>query len=67
MESLGRKTMKPHNIPEPTPGRQMTLVFEPRKLDGLSDKERAKAVSTLAQIMMQAAGLAVEELGDDQH
>ncbi len=58
--------MKPYNNSEATPGRQMTLVFDPRKLDGLSDQERAKAVSTLAQIMMQAAGLAVEEVGDDQ-
>jgi hypothetical protein len=46
----------------------MNLVFETRRLDGLDDMERGKAVSTLAQILMQAAGLVVEEdLGDDQH
>jgi hypothetical protein len=45
----------------------MNLIFESRKLDGLGDKERAKAVSTLARILMQAAGLKVEELSDDQH
>jgi hypothetical protein len=48
-------------------GRQMNLIFETRKLDGLRDKERETAVSTLAQLLMQAAGLVVEELRDDQH
>jgi hypothetical protein len=42
-------------------------MFETRKLDGLSDKEREKAISTLARLLMQAAGLVVEELNDDQH
>lgn len=59
--------MKPSNSPEPQLGRQLTLVFEPRKLDGLSEKERAKAVLTLAQILMQAAGLVVEEFVDERH
>ncbi|EJZ16353.1 hypothetical protein RCCGEPOP_36440 [Rhizobium sp. Pop5] len=36
-------------------------------LDGLSDKERKKAISTLACLLMQAAGLVVEEVNDDQH
>lgn len=58
--------MRPNSNPEPIPGRQMNLVFEPRKLDGLSAEDRTKAVSTLAQILMQAAGLVVEELGDDR-
>ena len=58
--------MKPRNSLEPISGRQLTLGFEPRKLGGLSEKERAKAVLTLAQILMQAAGLVVEELGDDR-
>jgi hypothetical protein len=67
MESLRRKIMRPCNTPEPSSGRQMNLIFESRKLDGLGDKERAKAVSALARILMQAAGLKVEELRDDQH
>lgn len=33
----------------------------------MSEAERTKAVITLAQILMQAAGLVVEELGDDRH
>jgi ABC-type uncharacterized transport system ATPase subunit len=67
MESHGRKQMNHYNVPALISGRQMSLIFEPRRLDGMSDAERAKAVLTLAQILMQAAGLVVEELGDDQH
>ena len=58
--------MKPRTSLEPISCRQLTLGFEPHKLDELSEKERAKAVLTLAQILMQAAGLVVEELGDDR-
>ncbi|MBB4189814.1 hypothetical protein GGE07_006518 [Sinorhizobium terangae] len=32
----------------------------------MSDAERTKAVITLAQILMQATRLVVEELGDDR-
>jgi len=59
--------MKPINKPEPNLSRQMNLIFEPRVLDGLDEQDRAKAVSTLARILMQAAGLVVEELGDERH
>ncbi|MES0132575.1 hypothetical protein [Mesorhizobium sp. M0029] len=41
--------------------------FEPHRLEGMSKVERAKALLTLAQILMQATGLVVEELDDDQH
>jgi hypothetical protein len=58
--------MKQHNAPVPTSGRQMSLMFEPRKADGMNHAERAEAITTLAQILMQAAGLIVEELDDDR-
>ena len=58
--------MKQHDAPAPTSGRQMSLIFEPRRVDGMNDAERAKAVLKLAQILMQAAGLIVEEVGDEQ-
>jgi hypothetical protein len=45
----------------------MSLMFEPRKLDSMSRGEREEVIVILAQILMQAAGLAVEELDDDQH
>jgi hypothetical protein len=57
--------MKQNNALALTSGRQMSLIFEPRKVDGMSDTERAKTVMTLAEILMQAAGLVVEELGDE--
>lgn len=59
--------MNKHDTPALASGRQMSLIFEPRRVEGESDAERAKAVNTLAQILMQAAGLVVEELGDDRH
>lgn len=58
----------PHrNMLAPTYGRQLNLEFEPRRLEGLDDTERRKTVATVAQILMQAAGLMVEEFGDDRH
>ena len=47
-------------------GQQMSLLFDTSRLDGLGALERDKVVSALAQILMQAAGLAVEELADDE-
>jgi hypothetical protein len=44
----------------------MSLSFEDNRLDGLQSPERDKVVTTLAQILMQAAGLSVEELEDDE-
>jgi len=58
--------MKQHDMPMPSSSRQLSLVFEPRKVDGMSDMERAEATTTLAQLLMQAAGLIVEELDDDR-
>lgn len=59
--------MNKHDAPAPTSGRQMSLIFESRRVDGMSEAERTKAVITLAQILMPAAGLVVEELGDERH
>lgn len=59
--------MRSRNTLVPTSGRQLDLIFKPRMLNELSDKERRKAVSTLACLLMEAAGLVVEEISDDQH
>lgn len=59
--------MKRQDTPVQNLDRQMSLMFEPRKLDGMSRGEREEVIVILAQILMQAAGLAVEELDDDQH
>jgi hypothetical protein len=45
---------------------QLTLVFDSNHLAGLSPLDRSKARLLLAQILMQAAGLNVEELDDDE-
>jgi hypothetical protein len=50
-----------------TLSRQMNLLFDTRRSEGLASLERDKVISTLAQILMQAAGLRVEELDDDKH
>lgn len=59
--------MRQYNVPAPTTGAQMSLVFEPCRLDALSAAERAKARLMLARMLMQAAGLVVEEVDDGQH
>lgn len=45
--------------------RQLRLLFETGRLSGLSAAERSKIRLALAHILMQAAGLIVEEVGDD--
>jgi hypothetical protein len=58
--------MKTIKAPPAVPGtRQLNLLFEPKCLAGLSPADRSKARMVLAQILMQAAGLSVEELDDD--
>lgn len=59
--------MKIAKVPVVTPVcRQLTLLFDARCLAGLSSPERSKVRQLLAQILMQAAGLSVEELDDDE-
>ncbi|WP_157813785.1 hypothetical protein [Sinorhizobium meliloti] len=59
--------MRSRNTLVPPSGRQLDLIFKTRMLDGLSDKDRKGAISTLACLLMQAACLVVEELIDEQH
>ncbi len=58
--------MKSLRLPVPASSRQMKLLFDKNRLDGVAPTERNKIISALAQILMQAAGLRVEELEDDQ-
>ena len=59
--------MKIPEVPPAIPGsRQLNLLFDPKCLAGLSSPDRSKARILLAQILMQAAGLSVEELDDDK-
>ncbi|WP_018240902.1 hypothetical protein [Ensifer sp. BR816] len=59
--------MRSRNTLVPASGRQLDLIFKTRMLDGLSDKDRKKAISTLACLLMQAAGLVVEEFNDERN
>ena len=58
--------MKSLRLPAATPSRQMKLLFDNDRLEGVAAAERDKIILVLAQILMQAAGLSVEELEDDQ-
>ena len=58
--------MKSLRLPAAAPSRQMNFLFDNRRLGGVTSAERDKIISALAQILMQAAGLSVEELEDDQ-
>jgi hypothetical protein len=66
LRSFGGKAMQSLKLPAGVPGRQMNLLFQDSRLEGLVALERNKIISTLAQILMQAAGIRVEELDDDK-
>ena len=53
-------------LPSIIASRQMNLLFDAKRSEGMSSAERDKVVLILAQILMQAAGLKVEELEDDK-
>jgi hypothetical protein len=53
-------------LPSSIASRQMNLLFDAKRSEGLSSAEQDKVVLILAQILMQAAGLNVEELEDDK-
>ena len=44
----------------------MSLLFDAKRSEGMSTAERDKVILILAQILMQAGGLNVEELEDDK-
>lgn len=58
--------MQSSKAPAVEPARQLNLLFDNNMLQGLDSTERDKIISALAQILMQAAGLSVEELDDDE-
>jgi len=58
--------MQSPKAPAVGPARQLTLLFDNTRLEKLGSAERDKIISALAQILMRAAGLSVEELDDDK-
>jgi hypothetical protein len=53
-------------LPSTVASRQMNLLFDANRSEGMSPAEQDRVVLILAQILMQAAGLKVEELEDDK-
>lgn len=53
-------------LPSKFAGRQMNLLFDAKRSEGMSSAERDKVIRLLAQILTQAVGLNVEELEDDK-
>ena len=49
-------------LPSTVARRQMNLLFDAKRSEGMSPAEQDSVVLILAQILMQAAGLKVEEL-----
>ena len=58
---------RPHLLrlapPAPMPQRQLSMVFEAPVLQGMSPGERARAISQLAILLLQAAGM--QQMGAD--
>jgi hypothetical protein len=50
----------------PTPCRQLTMSLDRPVLNGMTSSERNVAVRRLARLLMQAAGMDPEEIGDDE-
>ena len=53
-------------LPSKIASQQMNLLFDAKRSEGMSVAERDKVLLILAQILMQATGLKVEELDDDK-
>jgi hypothetical protein len=53
-------------LPSTVASRQMNLLFNAKRSEGMKPAEQDRVVLILAQILMQAAGLKVEELEDDK-
>ena len=58
--------MKFRDLPTAIAPRQMSLLFDCDRLEGLEVLERGKVVAALARLLMLAAGLRIEELDDDE-
>jgi hypothetical protein len=54
-------------LPAHPPQRQLTIVFESPGLQGMTPTERTSAVSALAMLLMQAAGVQLPGAHDEKH
>ena len=58
-----RSTLQP--ISSLKPPRQLSMALDSLELKGMSAVERSVVVARLARLLMEAAGMQVEEAGDD--
>lgn len=58
--------MKFRDLPTATASRQMSLLFDDDRLEGLEVLERSKVATALARILILAAGIRMKELDDDK-
>ena len=58
--------MKWHDMLTARARRQTSLLVDSNRLEGLEALDRDKVVTALAHILMQAAGLRIEEIDDDE-
>ena len=58
-----RNALQPIVIPRPP--RQLSMALDSIELSGLRPVEREVVISRLARLLMEAAGLEIEESGDD--
>ena len=53
--------------PASTAPRQLSIVFESPALQGMSPGQRANAVTQLAIVLLQAAGVQTQGASNDEH
>jgi len=63
--SNSTKLVPPRPAPRTVP-RQLSMAFDSIRLRGMSPSEHAKVLALLASLLMQAAGVVVEERGNDE-
>lgn len=53
--------------PTQTATRQLNIAFESLELEGMSQSQRANAVTQLALLLLQASGVQTQESNNDEH
>ena len=56
----------PRPAPPPTSARQLSMALDSARLRGMGAVQRAAAVARLANLLMEAAGLAAGRRDDDR-
>jgi hypothetical protein len=53
-------------VPPTAVPRQLSIPFDPRQLRGISPSDRRTVLVRLTRLLLEAAGIAVKESGDDE-